>query len=82
MITTAVLAVFHVARETDDVAYDETAGYVAVAEDEQHARALGAETSGDQLADIWFVPTTTVTRIGTADSDSPAGIVLVDFNAG
>lgn len=81
MTTTAAgLAVFHVSREAG-VDYDETAGYVAVAQDERHARSLGADVSGDQPATVWFAPTTTVTRIGTVGPAAPQ-IVLTDYKAG
>jgi hypothetical protein len=84
MTTTAAgtvpLAVFHVSRD-EGVGYDETAGYVAVAQDEQHARTLGSDVPGDQSSTVWFAPTTTVTRIGSADLGE-SGIVLTDYNAG
>jgi len=82
MTTTAAgtvpLTVFHVSRD-EGVGYDETAGYVAVAEGERHARALGADVSGDQSATVWFAPTTTVARIGTADTAALPQIVLTDY---
>jgi hypothetical protein len=70
-----------VSRE-DDIEYDETTSYVVAAPDELEARNWGAYASGDQSAAVWHTPTTTVTLIGTAAPDVPAGGVHYSYNAG
>ena len=77
----------YLVQRTDYVGYDETAGCVVIASDEEAARGLARQTEGDysygnnEWAEVW--DRAKVEAIGTPDESWVRTlIVLTDFRAG
>ena len=65
------------------VGYDENAGFMIAANDEQQARVLASYAVIDEPSVTWIDPTLSACiQVGTATRGTKAGIVLTDFNAG
>ena len=76
-------------HRTDAVGYDEAAGFVVIAKDENTARELVASATypgsgpGDEGAAYWWTPRPVVIEIGVAHEDAlRPGVVLRDFHHG
>jgi hypothetical protein len=75
------LSIFQITR-TAQTDYDEMVSCVVVAPSEDRARQAAADAAHDEGEGAWWMPTTTVARLGTAADSVPAGIVLTDVRWG
>lgn len=73
--------IYLIERPAEDVGWDEAAGFVVAAPDEDTARQLAGSSPGDEGPHIWHLPThTTCTCIGTRHTNE-AGIILCNFKS-
>jgi len=76
-------------KRTDEIDYDEYAGFVIAAEGEKQAREIAAKRSFCEGKDIWldtfdgnyYTPMVLIKMLAS-DVSLPEGIVLSDYKAG
>jgi hypothetical protein len=71
----ATLSIYLMTRN-HGATYDEAVRVVVIAATAGDAREMGAFAEGAQDAAVWYLPTTSVARIGTATDDEKGRIVL------
>jgi hypothetical protein len=68
---------------TESTDYDEVAGFVIAASNEDEVRELAAEQCGVEGAEAWDSPRrTTLVHLGTALKGTEAGVIIRDYLRG
>lgn len=69
-------------NRTDNIGYDEYAGYVIAAETENEARLIAAVNHADEGSEVWEGQLTCTAECIADATNREAGIILESFNAG